>query len=68
MHIYLNGCKMCYVDNKNNLLCMNAFTWAMTLIVDKKWKKSFDHFGGLYMRFFSHFLLSKKKLGLKFPC
>ncbi len=41
------GAKCVILIKNNNLLCMNAFTYAMRLIMDKTWKKSFSHFGGL---------------------
>jgi hypothetical protein len=33
--MYLNGCKLCHICNKNNFLCVNAFTYVMMLIVNK---------------------------------
>jgi hypothetical protein len=39
---------------------MCEYTYVMTLIVDKIWKKLLEHFCGLQMEFFnSHFELPK---------
>jgi hypothetical protein len=56
VHIYFSGQKVWHIDNKNNMLCMNAFTYVMTLIMDKTWKKPLEHFCGLGMWFFVTFL------------
>jgi hypothetical protein len=48
--IQFNGCQMCCMGNNSNLLCVNGYTYVMTLIVDKKWKKPLKHFCGVVRR------------------
>jgi len=35
-HTFFNGCKMHCIGNKNNLLCMNGYTYVVMLIMDKR--------------------------------
>ncbi len=43
-HIYISmGAKMCHIGNVNNLLCMNAFTYVVMLVMDKT-KKTIEKF------------------------
>jgi hypothetical protein len=32
------------IGDKNGLLCMNGYTYVMTLIMDKMWRKPLEHF------------------------
>jgi hypothetical protein len=34
-YTYFNGCKMCYIGNKNNLSCVNGYTYVVMLIMYK---------------------------------
>jgi hypothetical protein len=34
---HYNGCKVCCIGNKNNLLCVNGYTYVMLLIMYKLW-------------------------------
>jgi hypothetical protein len=54
--IYTSMGQKCHIGKNNNMLCMNAFTYVMTLIVDKTWKKPLKTFCGLGMWFFVTFL------------
>jgi hypothetical protein len=35
-HTFFNGCKMHCIGNKNNLLCMNGYTYVVMLTMDKR--------------------------------
>jgi len=63
-HIYFYGCKIYHIDNNNNFLCVNRYTYnVMELLVYKTWRKPFKHLCDLGTSF-NHLLeSSKKKLG-----
>jgi hypothetical protein len=48
--------------NKNYLLCVIIYTYVLMLIVDKRWKKSLEHFCGLGMKPLISFFNIKKEI------
>lgn len=49
-HNETNGCKLGHIGNKNNLLCMNGYTYVVMLIVNKTSWKPLEYFCGLVKR------------------
>lgn len=60
---YIYGCKIYHIDNNNNFLCVNGYTYhVMELLVYKTWRGPLKHLCDLGTNFYHLLETSKKKL------